>query len=185
MDNDKKIIIYTDGACKYNPGPGGYAAIIIYDFEKDLEYIDENKEIFEYNIIDKIVGGEKGTTNNIMELTAIINALDKVYTALNKEENKKILETKKEKNKNLEIIIYSDSNYVVKGINEWIEGWVKKSWKNVKNDLLWRRLYTLKNEIENMENVEIDIRKVKAHNGDKYNEMVDKLASDYAISIME
>ncbi len=139
--NKDEIIIYTDGACYNNPGPGAYAAIIL----------EEDKEI-------DITGFEADTTNNRMELKAVIEAL------------KVIKKSKK-------IILYSDSNYVVKGINEWIKGWKKRGWKTssdkkVKNLDLWKEL----DELINKKNVLL--KKVEAHSGNKYNEKVDSLAKE-------
>ena len=111
-----EVKIYTDGACTGNPGPGGWAAIIINQ--------DEKKEIS---------GGEKLTTNNRMELTAAIKALEYFD-----DQNKQQL--------NLEnIVIFTDSTYVKDGITKWINNWEKNNWKtsdkkNVKNTDLWRKL---------------------------------------------
>jgi tRNA-Thr(GGU) m(6)t(6)A37 methyltransferase TsaA len=139
--NKDSIIIYTDGACYNNPGPGAYAAIIL----------DEDKEI-------EITGFEPSTTNNRMELQAVIEAL-------------KVIK------KNKKIILYSDSNYVVKGINEWIKNWKKRGWKTssnkaVKNKDLWEKLD------EEISKKNVQLKKVKAHSGDKYNEKVDSLAKE-------
>ena len=139
--NKDEIIIYTDGACYKNPGPGGYAAIIL----------DEDKEI-------EITGFDPETTNNRMELKAVIEALKVIR-------------------KNKKIILYSDSNYVVKGINEWIKSWKKRGWKTasnkpVKNIDLWKEL----DKEFNKKNVKL--KKVAAHSGDEYNEKVDTLAKD-------
>jgi len=139
--NKDEIIIYTDGACYRNPGPGGYAAIIL----------DEDKEI-------EITGFDPETTNNRMELKAVIEALKVIR-------------------KNKKIILYSDSNYVVKGINEWIKSWKKRGWKTasnkpVKNIDLWKEL----DKEFNKKNVKL--KKVAAHSGDEYNEKVDTLAKD-------
>jgi len=137
--NKDEIIIYTDGACYNNPGPGGYAAIIM----------DEDKEI-------KITGFDPATTNNRMELKSVIEALKVVK-------------------KNKKNIIYSDSSYVVKGINNWITNWKKRGWKTssnklVKNMDLWKEL---DREINKKE---VEFKKVLAHSGDEYNEKVDTLA---------
>ncbi len=139
--NKGSITIYTDGACYNNPGPGAYAAIIL----------DEDKEI-------EITGFEPSTTNNRMELQAVIEAL-------------KVIK------KNKKIILYSDSNYVVKGINEWIQNWKLRGWKTssnkaVKNKDLWEKLD------EEISKKNVQLKKVKAHSGDKYNEKVDSLAKE-------
>ncbi len=134
------IIIYTDGACKGNPGPGGWGAVIIED----------NNEI-------ELFGKNDNTTNNIMEITAAIKALEYF---------------KDKKN----IILYTDSNYLKLGITNWIYNWKKNNWVNskkepVKNKSLWEILDKL-NSLHT-----IEWKWVKAHNGDKYNERADKLAS--------
>lgn len=131
----KEIIIYTDGACSGNPGPGGYGAVILNGEEKH-----------------ELTGGEKLTTNNKMELKGAIEALKHVQDV---EANVKL---------------YTDSEYVKKGITEWIFNWKKKNYKDVKNDLLWRELDSLASKLK------IEWHWVKAHNGNKYNEEADKLA---------
>ena len=133
------IKIYTDGSCLKNPnGEGGWAFITI-----------ENDRIWE------VSGGEESTTNNKMELLAIINAL-------------------KFNSKNIDIEIYTDSQYVVNGITKWIKNWIKRDRKDIKNLELWMELYGLtlgKN---------IKWNWIKAHNGDIYNERVDELAKKEA-----
>jgi ribonuclease HI len=137
-----KYMIYTDGACSGNPGPGGWGAVIL----------DEEKN--ETNIS----GEEKSTTNNRMELVAPIMALKKIKKAS-------------------KIIIYTDSTYLKNGITTWIKNWEKNGWKNakkkpVKNKDLWVILKKLsKGKI-------IDWKWVKAHTGNKYNEIADKLATE-------
>ena len=138
--------IYTDGACIGNPGPGGWAAIILDDKEK--------KELF---------GGERLTTNNRMELTAAIKALE--YCS-EKEGKQPILK---------QIKIYTDSAYLKEGITVWIKNWEKNNWKtsdkkNVKNIDLWKKLkeLTLSNQV--------DWIWVKGHSQDVMNELADKLA---------
>ena len=137
-----KYVVYTDGACSGNPGPGGWGAVIL------------NEEKNETNIS----GQEKSTTNNRMELTAPIMALRKVK-------------------KFSKIIIYTDSIYLKSGITTWIKNWEKNGWKSankkpVKNKDLWVTLNKLsKGHV-------IDWKWVKAHNGNKYNEIADKLATE-------
>jgi len=134
----KHIEIFTDGSSLGNPGPGGWCAILRY---KNHEKI--------------IQGGEKATTNNKMELTAVLEAL-------------KILKEP------CEIDLYSDSTYVLKGINEWLENWVKKNFRNVKNKELWKELYALKSKHL------IHIHWIKGHSGHKENEICDKIAREEA-----
>ena len=141
-----EIKIYTDGACAGNPGPGGWAAIIISENRK--------KELF---------GGEKLTTNNRMELTAAIEALE--YCA---KQEKGQLSLK-------QIKIYTDSNYVKDRITVWINNWEKNKWKtadkkNVKNVDLWKKLKEL-----NKSNP-VEWHWVKGHSEDPMNELADNLA---------
>ena len=132
---EKKIIIYTDGACSGNPGPGGYGAIILNEEER-----------FE------VKGGEKLTTNNKMELKAAIEALKRVLS----EEAK--------------VTVYTDSEYLKKGITEWIFNWKRKNYKDVKNDAMWRELDSISSKLK------VEWHWVKAHAGNKYNEEADALA---------
>ena len=137
------IKIYTDGACSGNPGNGGWGALIQ---ENDNEI--------------KINGGELNTTNNRMELTAVIKALE-------------LFE------RSVEIEIYTDSKYVMQGITEWIKNWKKNQWKtsqkqDVKNKDLWIELYNLNNSLN------VKWNWVKAHAGDPLNEEVDLLAKKAA-----
>ena len=137
-----KYVVYTDGACSGNPGPGGWGAVIL-DEEKNKTSIS---------------GKEKATTNNRMELMAPIMALRKIK-------------------KSSEVIIYTDSTYLKNGITIWIKKWEKNGWKStnkkpVKNKDLWVMLNELSREQI------IDWKWVKAHAGNKYNEMADSLATE-------
>jgi ribonuclease HI len=136
----KVVRIYTDGACRGNPGPGGWGAI--------LEYDGKEREMF---------GGDPATTNNRMELTAVIEAL----SALKRPSR---------------VILHTDSQYVQKGITEWIQGWKARGWRTaarepVKNDDLWRRLD------EVVRSHRIDWVWVKGHAGHDGNERADALAN--------
>ena len=131
----QEVTIYTDGACKGNPGIGGYGAI--------LEYKGQRKEIY---------GCAPDTTNNRMELTAVIEALKLIK-------------------RQCHIAIYTDSQYVQKGMTEWISGWKRKNWSKVKNVDLWQELDALATEHQ------VNWHWVKAHNGDKWNERADELAN--------
>ena len=136
---DNLVEIFTDGACKGNPGPGGYGAI--------LKYRDHIKELSGY---------DPGTTNNRMELTAIIESLRKIRRPCN-------------------IIITTDSNYAVKGMTEWLPAWIRKNWKNsqnkpVLNKDLWEEL------IELCKPHRIEWKWIKGHAGHKENERCDELA---------
>tara|TARA_B100000282_G_scaffold45359_1_gene28215 strand:+ start:158 stop:592 length:435 start_codon:yes stop_codon:yes gene_type:complete len=135
-----KVEIFTDGACKGNPGPGGWGAI--------LRYGTTEKEIY---------GASKNTTNNIMELTAVIESL-------------------KNLNKPCELIITTDSKYVKNGITEWIHNWKKNGWrtaakKEVKNKELWIELDSL------IQIHSITWDWVKGHSGHPENERADLLAN--------
>ena len=140
----KEVTIYTDGACSGNPGPGGWGAILIFQ--------GKQKEIS---------GGAKNTTNNSMEMTAVIEALKML-----KEE--------------CIVKIYSDSAYVVNAFNEnWIEGWIAKGWQNskkepVKNKELWQELISLTNKHK------VTFIKVKGHSTDELNNRCDFLATSAA-----
>jgi len=143
-----EIKIYTDGACVGNPGPGGWAAIIIIENKK--------KELF---------GGEKLTTNNRMELTAAIKSLE--YCDV---QEKKQLSLKG-------IKIYTDSSYLKEGITKWVSNWEKNNWKtsdkkNVKNVDLWKKLKDL------AESKQIEWNWIKGHSGDPMNDLADKLAKE-------
>ena len=136
------IEIYTDGACKGNPGPGGWGVL--------LKHGSTEKELF---------GGETSTTNNRMELMAVIQAL----TALKKP---------------CDVTLYLDSQYVLKGITEWVPGWKAKGWRTaskqpVKNVELWQQLDQLVKDSGHR----IDWRWVRGHNGDPGNERADALAN--------
>lgn len=135
-----EVTIYTDGACSGNPGPGGWGSILM---------IGENKR--------EISGGKKNTTNNVMELTAVIEAL-------------KLLK------RPCKVHLYSDSAYVVNAfLQNWILGWIKNGWKNsnkeeVKNKELWQELIAL-TKVHT-----VTFHKVKGHADNAYNNRCDELA---------
>ncbi len=138
------IHLFTDGACIDNPGPGAYAAIKVIN----------GREI-------ELSGFEEETTNNRMELKAVIEGLKAI----------------KAENKVTKVVIYSDSNYVIKGITNWIFSWKNNNWhtsggNQVKNKNLWKELDRL------TVNQDYEFKKIKAHSGIKYNEKVDKLAKE-------
>jgi ribonuclease HI len=133
------VEVWTDGGCKGNPGPGGWGAILLYGkVEKDLS------------------GGEAHTTNNRMELTAAISALEALKRPC-------------------KVVLHTDSQYVRNGVMSWMRNWKRNGWLTaekapVKNEDLWRRLDAA------TERHEIDWRWVKGHAGNKMNERADELA---------
>lgn len=143
----EEITIYTDGACSGNPGPGGWGAILVY---KDIK--------------KEISGGKKDTTNNVMELTAVIEALKLVKFPC-------------------KIRVYSDSAYVVNGfLQGWIYNWIKKNWRTsdgspVKNKELWEILYNF------TKTHEIEFIKVKGHSDNEFNNRCDELARNAILTL--
>ncbi|MDE2401732.1 MAG: ribonuclease HI [Burkholderiales bacterium] len=140
------VVVYTDGACKGNPGPGGWGVWMVSGTHE--------KEMW---------GGEPLTTNNRMELMAVIQALSVLK-------------------RRCKVIVYTDSQYVRKGITEWIEGWKKRGWKTadnkpVKNADLWRTLEQAAAEHQ------VDWRWVRGHAGDPGNERADGLANRGAAEV--
>ncbi|GAA0284781.1 ribonuclease HI [Alteraurantiacibacter aestuarii] len=139
----KKVDIFTDGACKGNPGPGGWGVLLrMGSHEKEMS------------------GGEDDTTNNRMEMTAVIRGLHALIEPC-------------------EVTIHSDSKYVIDGMTKWIKGWQKNGWINaskkpVRNADLWHDL------IEAVRPHKVTWQWVKGHNGHVENERVDRLASDAA-----
>ncbi len=136
----KDVELYTDGACSGNPGPGGYAAILIYN-----------------NVEKEISGAEASTTNNKMEMMAVLKGLEMLKEPCN-------------------VTVYSDSAYVVNAIEKgWINSWKNNNWrkadkKEVKNIDLWERLLKL------MDLHKVKFVKVKGHSSNEYNNRCDKLA---------
>ncbi len=145
-----KVTIYTDGAARGNPnGPGGYGAV--------LEYVDRTGKLH----TKELSAGYKKTTNNRMELMAVIRALECL-------------------NRPCQALVYSDSKYVVDAFNQnWIDGWIKRGWKKadkqpVKNIDLWKRLLALKQPHD------MTFQWVKGHDGHPQNERCDELATTAA-----
>jgi ribonuclease HI len=142
-----EVVIYADGACRGNPGPGGWGAW--------LQSGEHEKEMF---------GGEKLTTNNRMELTAVIQALGSLK-------------------RQSAVTVYTDSEYVKNGITTWIHGWKARGWKTadkkpVKNMELWQRLDELNAAHK------VQWRWVKGHSGDPGNERADRLANRGVDTVM-
>ena len=134
------VVIYTDGACKGNPGEGGWGAVI--EFEESTK---------------KLYGYENNTTNNRMEITAAINAIKSLKIKSN-------------------VVIHTDSKYLMNGINDWINNWKNNNWKtstrkDVKNVDLWKAIDDLSSEHT------IKWNWVKGHSGNPGNEMADDLAN--------
>ena len=142
----KAVEMFTDGACKGNPGPGGWGAILrMGDSEREL------------------AGSEAQTTNNRMELMAVIKGLTALKSPCH-------------------VKLHTDSRYVIDGITKWVHGWQKNGWrtadrKPVKNEDMWRELVTT------VKPHRIDWIWVKGHDGHPENERVDKLASDAALAV--
>jgi len=134
-----KVLIYTDGACRGNPGPGGWGAILMMGAHKKT-----------------LCGGELATTNNRMELMAAIQALEAL-------------------NKPCRVELHTDSQYVKRGVTEWLHLWKARGWRTmtkgaVKNEDLWRRLDAARARHE------VDWRWIKGHAGHEFNEIADELA---------
>ncbi len=147
IDDDHVVVVYTDGACRGNPGPGGWGAI--------LNYKDREK---------RLTGAEARTTNNRMELMAAISALE----ALTRPSA---------------VALHTDSQYVQKGITEWLPGWVKRGWrtadrKPVKNADLWQRLQAA------CAPHRVAWHWVKGHAGHAGNELADALANEAIDALM-
>lgn len=139
----KTVKIYTDGSCLKNPGPGGWCAILLY---KDKEKI--------------ISGNQVDTTNNQMELKAVIEGL-------------------KALNQKCKVILYTDSAYIVNAINEkWILTWCKNNFKKIKNVPLWKEL------IELISHHQVTFIKVKAHADNEYNNRCDEIARQRATELL-
>ena len=143
----EKVTIYTDGACSGNPGPGGWGAILMYNGNKK-----------------ELSGGNKDTTNNIMEITAVLEAIKALKFPC-------------------EVDLYSDSAYVVNCFNQgWIYNWLKKGWKTasgepVKNKELWEQLYSL------TKTHKVTFHKVKGHADNEFNNRCDELARNAIDSV--
>jgi len=144
----KLVTIYTDGACKGNPGPGGWGAF--------LRYGDTERDLF---------GGELQTTNNRMELMAVIQALKALKHPCH-------------------VHLYLDSEYVRKGMTEWLPSWKARGWRTaskqaVKNADLWQAL----DEVVSQSGHHIEWRWVKGHSGDPGNERADALANQGVLTV--
>jgi len=133
---EEQIVVYTDGACSGNPGKGGWAAILLYKNHKKSLY-----------------GAYRKTTNNRMELMAVIESLKAI------------------KKKDIPVVVYSDSQYVVNGINEYLKQWEAKNFNKVKNPDLWKQVLE---EMRKFTNIKFEW--VKGHENNTLNNECDKLA---------
>ena len=139
MAGNNRVEIYTDGACSGNPGPGGWGSVLMYNGHRR-----------------ELSGGERQTTNNRMELMAVIQALEALKRPC-------------------EVTLHTDSTYVMKGMTEWLENWKRRNWrtadrKPVKNVELWQRLE------QAIHRHRVDWRWVRGHSGVPENERADELA---------
>jgi ribonuclease HI len=146
--DEPHVLLFTDGGCSGNPGPGGWAYLIVSESQ---------------GVIDEKWGAERLTTNNRMELSAAVAALEAVLA------NSSL--------RSSPITLYTDSQYVQKGISTWIQGWKRNGWKTsnkepVKNQDLWQKLDQLANSLH------VEWRWVKGHAGHEYNERVDRLTQE-------
>ena len=141
-EREERVLVYTDGACEPNPGPGGWAAI--------LQYKGHTKELS---------GAEPDTTNNRMEMTAAIRAIEALK-------------------RSCPVVLYTDSQYLRTGVTEWMPNWKRRNWKRkrgaIKNLDLWQRLDELTQAHD------IEWRWVKGHAGNPFNERCDELANKAA-----
>ena len=138
-DRKNQVVIYTDGACSGNPGPGGWGSVLMFNGHRR-----------------EISGGEKETTNNRMEMMAVIRALEALKRPC-------------------EVVVHTDSTYVMKGITEWLAQWKRRNWKTaakkpVKNQELWQELE------EAIRHHQVHWKWVKGHSGVPENERADELA---------
>jgi ribonuclease HI len=139
MKKEETVVVYTDGACSGNPGPGGWGSVLLYKGHRK-----------------ELSGGEQETTNNRMELMAVIQALEALQ-------------------RNCPVLIHTDSTYVMKGMTEWLPAWKARNWKTasrqpVKNVDLWQRLETA------VDCHRVKWKWVKGHSGVPENERADELA---------
>lgn len=156
----KPVIVYTDGACSGNPGPGGWAAVVLTP--KDDSYF-----------VQELGGGDRSTTNNRMEMTGVLEAL------------KFLLEQGADESQD-GIVVYTDSTYVIRGITQWIWGWMRNNFKNsegqdVANQDIWRELSQIVSQAKKLFG-KIDFKYVRGHQGFAGNERCDEIAVAYSKS---
>jgi ribonuclease HI len=143
------IIVYTDGACSGNPGPGGWGAVVVVGLRE----------------VQELGGGEPATTNNRMEMSGVIGALQFV------------------KNVKADVTVFTDSTYVIRGITQWVWGWKRNQWKTaegkeVSNQDLWQRMFDLVQKRKSLG--EISWNYVRGHRGTPGNERCDEIAVGYS-----
>jgi ribonuclease HI len=158
---ETSLKIYTDGGCSGNPGPGGWAYVMVTETFQGSRVVEEK------------VGGEKDTTNNRMELRAVIESL-RALKAANADPQRALPRN---------ALICTDSQYVQKGITDWIHKWKKNAWrtsnkKPVKNQDLWSELDSLAGELT------LGWEWVKGHAGNEYNERCDRLAQEAIANLL-
>lgn len=151
MSDNPDVILYTDGACSGNPGPGGWAAILFHPRTGKIK---------------RLSGGQRETTNNRMELTAVIEGLRAIKA-----------------DRRWRVKVISDSEYVVNGMTRWLDGWLKNHWRRgskpgsgpVKNADLWQAL------VEQRERFELTFEHVRSHAGHPENEECDRMAVEASL----
>lgn len=143
----QSVVLFTDGACKGNPGPGGWGCIALFPDGQ----------------VTEVGGKENGTTNNRMEMTAVVQGFELCHAT----------------EAGAPVMVFTDSSYVIQGMSSWIFGWIRKGWKtsagkDVLNQDLWKELHRLS------EGLKVSYHHVKGHAGIPGNERADKIASDFA-----
>ena len=162
LNPNNKFIVYTDGSSRGNPGPGGWSAIIINEDKSEIRNIKYE--------IKEIGGREKETTNNRMEMTAAIEALKYISSVEQKNKIKK---------EDFQVGIFTDSEYLLKGITVWIHNWQKNNWRTKdRKDVLNKDLWLLLSE--EVEKRGVSWQRVVGHSGDKLNDRCDDIATSFA-----
>lgn len=163
--SDTSFVIYTDGACSGNPGPGGWGAIV---YTPSIQGNDAR--------VDELGAGDHSTTNNRMEMTGVAEALKLVL-----ERVQHLTDSERRK---MSVFIFTDSVYVIRGITQWIFGWMRLGWKNqqgeaVANKELWIHLGDVVKSLKTM-GIQLDWNYVRGHTGDLGNERCDQIAVGFS-----